>query len=88
MNPIEAELMHQVEKYSRSKQVQALQLLNQAQAGRSGQPALLQKVGNRLEDLLVGAGQRLGEWNVSPGRQTQGKLRFCAGGDGQKDAFA
>jgi hypothetical protein len=75
MNPIEAELLNYVEKYSRSKQVKALQLLNQAQAARSRQPTLLQKVMNRLGDLLLDARQRLGEWNVSPDRQRHGQAQ-------------
>jgi hypothetical protein len=75
MNPIEAELLNYVEKYSRSKQVQALQLLKQAQAGRSGQPTLLQKGVDRLGDLLIDARQPMGEWNVSPDRQRQGQAQ-------------
>jgi hypothetical protein len=88
MNPIEAELLNYVEKYSRSKQVKGLQLLNQAQAARSGQPTLLQKAVDRLGDLLVDVRQRLGEWNLSPGRQRQGQAQQLCRGDGQKDAFA
>lgn len=72
MNPIEAELLNYVEKYSRAKQVKALQLLNQAQAARSGQPTLLQQAVHRLGNQLVNARQRLGEWNVPPSRQRQG----------------
>jgi hypothetical protein len=88
VNPIEAELMQQVEKYSRSKQVQALQLLNQAQAARSGQPTRLQKGVGRLGDLLLDALQRLKGWSVPPGRQRQGQPQVLCRGDGQKDAFA
>jgi len=60
MNPIEAELLNYVEEYGRSNQVKAIQLLNQAQVARSGQPTLLRKAVNCLGDLLVDARQRGG----------------------------
>jgi hypothetical protein len=75
MNPVTIEFLNRVEKYNRSKQVKALQLLNQAQAVRSSQPNLLQKVVNRLGYLVTDPGQRLEEWTISPDRQRHGQAQ-------------
>jgi hypothetical protein len=75
MNPVAVEFLNRVEKHSRSKQVRALQLLNQAQAVQFSQPNLLQKVVKRLGSLLTDAGQRLEEWSVLPDRQQPGQAQ-------------
>ena len=69
MNPVTVELLNSVEKYRRSKQVKVCQLLNQAQAGRSSRPNLLERVMYGLGTLLIEAGQRLKERCASSGRQ-------------------
>jgi hypothetical protein len=51
MNPVTVELLNSVEKYHRSKQVEASQLLNQAQAGRSSRPSLHKRVMHGLGTL-------------------------------------
>jgi hypothetical protein len=53
MNPVTVELLNRVEKYRRSKQVEACQLLNQAQAGRSSRPSLRERVMHGLGTLLT-----------------------------------
>ena len=53
MNPVTVELLNSVEKYRRSKQVEACQLLNQAQAGRSSRPSLRERVMRGLGTLLI-----------------------------------
>jgi hypothetical protein len=75
MNPVTVELLNRAEKYSRSKQVAALQSRNKTQAERPGQPNLLQQVMSRLGELLIDAGQWLKEWNLSPGSQRPGQAR-------------
>ena len=69
MNPVTVELLNSVEKYRRSKQVKVCQLRNQAQAGRSSRPSLLERVMYGLGTLLIDAGQRLKERCASLGRQ-------------------
>ena len=69
MNPVTVELLNSVEKYRRSKQAEVCQLLNQAQAGRSSRPNLLDRVMYGLGTLLIEAGQRLKERCASLGRQ-------------------
>jgi hypothetical protein len=71
MNPVTVELLNSVEKYRRSKQVEACQLLNQAQAGRSSRPSLYERVMYGLGTLLIDAGQRLKERRASSGRQVR-----------------
>jgi hypothetical protein len=75
MNPVTVELLNRTEKYSRSKQVAALQLRNKALAMRPSQPNLLQQVMSRLGKLLIDAGQWLKEWNLSPGHQRPGQAQ-------------
>jgi hypothetical protein len=75
MNPVTVELLNRAEKYSRSKQVAALQLRNKAQAVQSSQPTLLQQVVSRLGELLIDAGQWLKDWNLSPGHQRHEQAR-------------
>jgi hypothetical protein len=53
MNPVTVELLNRVEKHRRSKQVEACQLLNQAQAGRSSRPSLHERVVHGLGTLLT-----------------------------------
>ncbi len=53
MNPVTVELLNSVEKYHRSKQVEACQLLNQAQAGRSSRPSLHKRVMHSLGTLRI-----------------------------------
>jgi hypothetical protein len=73
MNPVTVELLNSVEKYRRSKQAEVCQLLNQAQAGRSSRPNLLDRVMYGLGTLLIDAGQRLKERCASSGRQVLGQ---------------
>jgi hypothetical protein len=73
MNPVTVELLNSVEKYRRSKQVEVCRLLNQAQAGRSSRPSLLERVMHGLGTLLIDAGQRLKERCASSGRQVLGQ---------------
>jgi hypothetical protein len=54
MNPVTVELLNSVEKRHRSKQVEACQLLNQAQAGRPSRPSLHERVMRGLGTLLTG----------------------------------
>ena len=53
MNPVTVELLNGVEKYRRSKQVEACQLLNQAQAGRPRRPSLHERVMHGLGTLRI-----------------------------------
>ena len=73
MNPVTVELLNSVEKCRRLKQVEVCQLLNQAQAGRSSQPSLLERVMHGLGTLLIDAGQQLKERCASSGRQVLGQ---------------
>jgi hypothetical protein len=59
MNPVAVELLNNVEKQNRSRQVATLQLQNEAQDVQSGQPSLLQRLVNHLNVLLkLGASNR------------------------------
>jgi hypothetical protein len=64
-----------VEKQNRARRVKALQLLNQAQAARPGQPHLLAAFVNRLGVLLGAAGRRLEEGDIPAGRRVRGEAQ-------------
>jgi hypothetical protein len=71
MNPVAVESLNQVEKQNRARQVKALQLLSQAQVARPGRTHLLAAFMNRLAALLVAAGRRLEERDISAGRRVR-----------------
>lgn len=52
MNPVTVQLLNSAEKYRRSKQVEACQLRNQAEAKRSRRPSLHERVIRGLGALL------------------------------------
>jgi DNA-binding NarL/FixJ family response regulator len=66
MNPVTVELLNNVEKDNRSRQVATLQLQNQAQDVQSGQLNPLKRLLNRLGILPICAGQRRKEWTPAP----------------------
>ena len=52
MNPVAVQLLNDVEKQNRSRQVATLQLQNEAQGVQSGQPNPLKRLVNHLNVLL------------------------------------
>jgi hypothetical protein len=72
MNPVTVELLNGAEKYRRSKQVEACQLQNQAEAKRSRRPGLPERVTRGLGVLLNRSSSRAQEGRTSPGRTVPG----------------
>jgi hypothetical protein len=59
MNPVAFELLNRAEKQRRSKEIEGLQLLNEAEATRPSRPNLFLGLVSRLGRLLMDAGQWL-----------------------------
>lgn len=73
MDSVAIEFLSQLEKQQRARQIEALQMLNQAQVGRPRRVALYKRLGSGLARLLVCGGRRLEAWSVSAERPAHGQ---------------
>jgi hypothetical protein len=74
MHPVTFQVMNEVEKYNRTKQREAYQLMSKAQTVRPGRPDRIQKLLSCLGGFLVDVGQWLVERHVAPDHRSQGQV--------------